>query len=154
MVTDPQLKPKSLTLLWANTSIYLITPFLTWSCRALMHLQGIGPSQQRKDVDQACPHHSPPWSQHSVRELLIPPPPFFLLHFSFPTEIIYIYFYICSTFVLFVSLFVIIISSSINSWYLYSHLISFVWSQAQHLTLLLCSFHTWLTSSLTVCLCL
>ena len=38
MVTDPQLKPKSLTLLWANTSIYLITPFLTWSCRALRHL--------------------------------------------------------------------------------------------------------------------
>ena len=54
-------------------------------------------------------------------------------------------------FVLFVSLFVsfvlhplfdsllIITSSSINSWYLYSHLISFVWSQGQHLTLLFLS---------------
>ena len=63
-------------------------------------------------------------------------------------HLFYIYFYICSTFVLFVSLFVsfvlhplsdsllfIIISSSINSWYLYSHLISFVWSQGQRLTL-------------------
>ena len=62
-------------------------------------------------------------------------------------HLFYIYFYICSTFVLFVSLFVsfvlhhflthcflIITSSSINSWYLYSHLISFVWSQGQHLT--------------------
>ena len=62
------------------------------------------------------------------------------------------YFYICSTFVLFVSLFVsfvlhplsdwllfIITSSSINSWYLYSHLISFVWSQGQLLTLLFLS---------------
>ena len=29
--------------------------------------------QQRKDVDQACPHHSPPWSQHSGRECLISP---------------------------------------------------------------------------------
>ena len=61
-------------------------------------------------------------------------------------------FYICSTFILFVSLFVsfvlhplsdsllfIIISSSINSWYLYSHLISFVWSQGQCLTLLFLS---------------
>ena len=28
----------------------------------------------------------------------------------------------------------IITSSSVNSWYLYSHLISFVWSQDQHLT--------------------
>ena len=37
------------------------------------------------------------------------------------------------------SLLFIIISSSINSWYLYSHLISFVWSQGQHLTLLFLS---------------
>ena len=67
-------------------------------------------------------------------------------------HLFYIYFYICSTFVLFVSLFVsfvlhplsdsllfIILSSSINSWYLYSLLISFVWSQGLLLTLLFLS---------------
>ena len=30
------------TLLWANASIYLITPFLTWSCRALRRLLTAG----------------------------------------------------------------------------------------------------------------
>ena len=42
MVTDLQSKPISLTLLWANTLIYLITPFLTWSCRALRCLLTAG----------------------------------------------------------------------------------------------------------------
>ena len=123
-----------------------------------------------KDVDQACPHHSPPWSQHTGREWLISPPffpPFFYPHSNY-LHLFYMYFYICSTFVLFVSLFVsfvlhplsdslllIITSSSINSWYLYSHLISFVWSQGQLLTLLFLSssfvFISHLTNFLSYC---
>ena len=42
-----------------NTSIYLITPFLTWSCRALRRGSLTTGNQQRKYVDQVCP---PPWS--------------------------------------------------------------------------------------------
>ena len=68
---------------------------------------------------------------------------FFFLLFSFPTEIFYIYFTCIFTFVL------IITSSSINSWYLYSHLISFVWSQDQHLTLLFLSSSSVFISHLT-----
>ena len=69
MVTDPQLKPKSLTLLWANTSIYLITPFLT--------LQGIEALANRRESVRLsrekmwikCVHTiHPPWSQHTGRE--------------------------------------------------------------------------------------
>ena len=162
MVTDPQLKPKSLTLLWANTSIYLITPFLTWSCRALRRMLTAG--NRSVSAEKRCGSSvSTPFTPmvSTFRKgmtnfpffifIFIFFPPFFFPHRNY-LHLFYIYFSICSTFVLFVSLFVsfvlhplsdsllfIIISSSINSWYLYSHLISFVWSQGQRLTLLFLS---------------
>ena len=98
--------------------------------------------------------------------------------FLISLQTFYIVFYICFTFVLLVSLFVgfvlhplsdsllftnlIISSSSQNSWYryLYSYLISFcpvpgpVPDSAFYIFFWVISFHTWLTSSLTVCLCM
>ena len=134
MVTDPQLKPKSLTLLWANTSIYLTTPFLTWSCRALRRLLTAGNrsvSAEKRCGSSVSTPFTPMVSTDRKRMTNFP---LFSLLFSFPTEF-YIYFtcifYICSTFVLFCLLvyllvlfdthFLIITSSSINSWYLSSH---------------------------------
>ena len=133
MVTDPQLKPKSLTLLWANTSIYLITPFLTWSCRALRRLLTAG--NRSVSAEKRCGSSvSTPFTPmvSTFRKGMTNFPPLFFPHRNY-LHLFYIYFYICSTFVLFVSLFVsfvlqplsdsllfIIISSSIYSWYLYS----------------------------------
>ena len=100
MVTDPQLKPKSLTLLWANTSIYLITPFLTWSCRALRRLLTAG--NRSVSAEKRCGSSvSTPFTPtvSTYRKGVTNFPLFFLL-FSFPTEIIYIYFTFIFTFVL------------------------------------------------------
>ena len=138
-----------------NLPNHSISDMILQGIEALVNRRESVRLSREKDVDQACPHHSPPWSQHTGRKLLISPlfSPFFFPHRNY-LHLFYIYFYICSTFVLFVSLFVsfvlhplsdslllnlMITSSSINSWYLYSHLISFVWSQDQHLTLLLLS---------------
>ena len=129
-----------------------------------MILQGIEALANRRESvrlsrekmwDQACPHHSPPWSQHSGREWLISPfffSSFFLSPQKLFTFILHLFlhlFYILFCLLVYLSVlfythflthcFFIILSSSINSWYLYSLLISFVWSQGLLLTLLFLS---------------
>ena len=77
MVTDPQLKPKSLTLLWANLPNHSISDMILQGIEALANRrESVRLSREKmwiKRVHTIDPHA---WSQHSGREWLISP--FFL----------------------------------------------------------------------------